>query len=897
MHILSAQARSLWAKSDRGKEKGSWLPLWCHLLDVAACARQILLLEPRTTIDLFRADFGLDSNESALAWVSVLVGLHDLGKASPAFQQKNDEGRLRVFAAGLDWGNRKPEPPPKDLPHSVVSMSALDQILKQHFQWDRESAKYCGQSVGMHHGWPITNKDLIKSRGKEIGDQKWTQVREELFAALVNVIGVEPPRSVSNLTASAFQRLAGLTSFADWVGSSLSFGDPEQSLDQYWHEANRRASDQLALLGWRQRTPFASERRALAETFRYVHPEFSPRPLQEALERLSQDCYRPTLFLIEAPMGEGKTEAGFYASVELQRQLGHRGLYVALPTKATGNAMFSRTLDFLRSLNRELPIDVHLLHGATLLNQEYQELLTYRPNLDDESGREDSVTAAHYFSNRKRALLSEAGVGTIDQALIGILPVKHQFVRLWGLGNRVVLVDEVHAYDTYTGDLLKRLLEWLYALGSSVILMSATLPDRSRRALLQTWQPAQQEAPIVYPRITRITDGHTTQLTFPCRPQATIMIESHPDDLEQVGQSLLAATEGGGCACCIVNTVDRAQRLFQLVRDQADHVYLFHARYPLQQRQHLEDQVLKLFGSDASCRPTRAVLVATQVVEQSLDLDFDLMFSDLAPIDLILQRAGRLHRHRNNDGRRQGHNLPLLKIIGLTGAERLPDFSTNYWDKVYAPYVLLRTWLSLQELKEVDLQKDIDPLVQTVYGDQPTDLPSFVVAELDSARQRLEQQRTAHEDQAHFSSIGSPRDCSWQTALGTRCSDAEEGVEPGTQRVSTRIGDPSLVLIPIVARDGQHFLYPDGQCVIPQGAKLKPDLARKMFLQSLSTSRQSVVHYLKNNLPWQGTPLLRGLAPLYLDESGERMIGKTQIIMDRELGLVYRSANGNQGGH
>ena len=182
-------------------------------------------------------------------------------------------------------------------------------------------------------------------------------------------------------------------------------------------------------------------------------------------------------------MGEGKTEAAFFAHLEMQRRFRHRGLYVALPTKATGNAMFKRTLKFLQDQGKDRKLDLQLLHGGTVLNDTYQNLRISGIH-DQERGGE--IRAGEWFTHKKRALLSEYGVGTVDQAILPILPVRHNFVRLWGLANRVVIFDEIHAYDAYTGTLLVQLLCWLLALGSSVVLLSATLSPSIRRRLAES---------------------------------------------------------------------------------------------------------------------------------------------------------------------------------------------------------------------------------------------------------------------------------------------------------------------------------------------------------------------------------------------------------------------------
>jgi CRISPR-associated endonuclease/helicase Cas3 len=316
---------------------------------------------------------------------------------------------------------------------------------------------------------------------------------------------------VDSLTAGAFQRLAGLTSFADWIGSSLPFDVFDGDAKAYFERAKLRALTALDQVGWTTRKPLISEPTTLEDAFSYLvgpNDRFRPRALQTEMARLLEEVNAPALFVVEAQMGEGKTELAFFAHLELQRKLGHRGLYVALPTQATGNAMFERSRDFLKHFSESRRddlasrLDLQLLHGATLLKDSYQEIVIR--GVDEKE--EEAVVARSYFSHRKRALLSEYGVGTVDQALLSILNIKHQFVRLWGLGNRVVVLDEVHAYDTYTGTLIELLVRWLHAIGSSVIVMSATLPAKKRAALLEAFDAKNMED-VKYPRITRVING------------------------------------------------------------------------------------------------------------------------------------------------------------------------------------------------------------------------------------------------------------------------------------------------------------------------------------------------------------------------------------------------------
>ncbi|MDW8426848.1 MAG: CRISPR-associated helicase Cas3', partial [Meiothermus sp.] len=660
-HLTKAQ-KALWAKSGIDGHMGH--PVIAHLLDVAASANAILELEPDSTRQRYAEDFGLESDQ-AIPLLLALIALHDIGKVSPAFQQLWEPGLKRLIEAEprFDWRNGCSKPPayPDYVPHAIITQAVLAELLEKH-GFPRSlvdgvgGSGGIGDAVGCHHGFRADSLEKAR-RFSEQGKDIWQEARAALVDAVFETIGASGIPTVQRLSPAAFMRLAGLTSFADWIGSSfypeLKFDGYEDNLPGYWEASQALARKRLAELGWTKRTPLVSQARPLREVFDYLakasgRPCFMPRPLQLWVKRLVRDIKQPTLLLIEAAMGEGKTEAAFYAYLRLQAQNGHRGLYVALPTMATGNQMFERTAKFLNAQAKglEVKLDLQLIHGATQLNELYQKLQgKIQPNTEQEVELLESIEARAFFTHKKQALLTEYGVGTVDQALLTVLNIKWQFVRLWGLGNRVVIIDEVHAYDTYTSELILTLVRWLHALGSSVILMSATLPKEKRKKILEAFGGQNQDSDH-YPRIYKVSGGQTTLVRFKGDKTRTVTVglQAVESDLEAIVKLLDEKLANGGCAVCIVNTVDRAQELYQKIPHLGP--MLFHARFPAEDRARLEGEVLARFGKEATLengqRPQKAVLVATQVVEQSLDLDFDLMVSDLAPVDLLLQRAGRL---------------------------------------------------------------------------------------------------------------------------------------------------------------------------------------------------------------------------------------------------------------
>lgn len=876
--------RYLWAKPARGANP-NWHPLVLHLLDVAASADAILALEPESTRTRMGQVFGL-SWEDTRPWILLVIACHDLGKACPSFQKKWPS---LLPTTGL----RLPRGTNTNVNHGFVSQLALADILVQSCGWPEGLADLTADAVGCHHGNRASEKakDMAMLEtdcgGNMAVRQDWRDARSGIFRALIEVFEPDAPPLKPQLTGPDFMLLSGLTSFADWIGSNedyFGFGSPEDSDDLVGWFARRGtvATRALSDIGWGPRTPLAPSQQTFQEVFDLV-----PRPLQQAMVEMLSALAGPSVLLVEAPMGEGKTEAAFFAHLELQRRFGHRGMYVALPSKATGNAMFTRTLKFLKGSGANRILDLQLLHGAKLLNDEYQGL--QRAEIDDES-MGGAVRAAGWFTNKKRALLSEYGVGTLDQALLPILSVRHNFVRLWGLANRVVVLDEIHAYDAYTGTLLNHLVSWLQALGSSVVLLSATLAPSMRRSLAKATGSHLPSTEAPYPRLSVFSPGkEVKQQHF--EPDATrrisVRIQRIGVNVGDVRHALDAALPSRGMALALVNTVQRAQDLYRqfpvgsvltengvrVGKRLADgtKVLLFHARFPADVRQVREDLARETFGP-ASARAGRCILIATQVAEQSLDLDFDVMASDLAPIDLILQRAGRLWRHKRVD---RPIGEPVLFVAGLDDDEPPSFGGPLWWGKVYRDDLLLRTWCLLHGSQPIVLPDDIDTMVAAVYEDT-VNIPEGLSARYDRAVS-AEGEAIAQRGQANMAIIGLPDDASWNDPSRFVLYDEDDPGVHRTLMAQTRLGD-SVLAIPVSPTDG--FEPSD----TPDAAR-----ARHFFLRSISVSRQPVVRALRQiGVPggWEKSPLLRNCFPLVLDGDG-RWAEIPSVRLDADLGLVY----------
>lgn len=872
---LPPAVRHLWAKS--GERHGH--SLVCHMLDVAAVAEIILCREPPQIRDWTGNCFGLGAKHVS-RWCATMVGLHDLGKSIPGFQDKWPEGRLKVEASGLDFPARLLDKNRHDL--------ATVELFKHLIRADVDSTAWAGpiaRALGAHHGF-FSSIAQCKAATPTFESLEWIGARQGLFKAYWETLNPESPNNFE-VDLPAMVWMAGLASVADWIGSNTDWfplGERSDTLTGHLLAAQKLAERALDEIGWPTWAPLLKSEASTTELICAMlgTKGIVARPLQVVADQLLQQAQGPILMLVEAPMGEGKTELAFLAHLRLQARNQHRGMYVALPTQATGNAMFNRTLTFLEAFAPSSGLDIQLVHGGAAIDDRIQRL---RQIGGTDTTDAESVASSAWFSARKRPLLSPYGVGTIDQALIAGLNVKHHFVRLWGLTNRVVVLDEVHAYDTYTGSLVEALVRWLRQLGCSVVLMSATLPEKRREALLGAWGSG--NAPdLPYPRILMATGDQVLGSHVECRNLEPIRVEGLPEDLETLAESAMDSLSGGGCGAIILNTVKRTQAMYVYLKTRLGpdvRLILFHARFPADQRSALEKEVLEVFGQgDQAGRPARALLVASQVAEQSLDIDFDFLLSDLAPIDLLLQRAGRLHRHQRT--RPSAHTQPLLMVAGLR-TDQVPELKQTGWGYVYDKYILLRTWGIASREPLWQLPGDIDRLVQAVYSGDPFEGEDAYLDILDHARgEHLAQTKMASQlaKNAAIEADGEPLDAYNQLQL----SEEDEG--RNRLLAATRLGEESCAVVPmLVSSEGWH-LFPDEPPFDPQ-KPINDDLARRIYGRQVRLGRQGLVQaLLAMPLPegFQKHPLLQHLYPIGF-ENGQANVNGFRIGLDSEMGITY----------
>ncbi len=688
--------------------------------------------------------------------------------------------------------------------------------------------------------------------------------------------------------------LTGFTTLCDWIGSDQRYFPPSPTIniDEYVEISEARASQAIEKAGFT-----GTFRSGIPTDFSALFSSLTPRPLQLAIDLIPEKLLKePSLVIIEAPTGEGKTEAALALAHRITNLNGYDEFYYALPTTATSNQMHDRVQKYLKD---QLKVDIaaKLVHGQAFLQQ---EALNIQPLYNGEDPKRDSIPI-DWFNTKKRALLAPFGVGTIDQIELGALNVRHASLRLAGLSGKVIILDEVHAYDIYMTTIISRLLEWLKALGASVILLSATLPDTRRRELLRAFHGNEKiyDIPADYPLIVAASSGDfftsTPKAMQPQRKIGLKFLQFSDNDNTQKANWLAEQVSEGGVACWITNTVNRAQNIYREVQGAAGsdvEVILIHARFPLVQRDELEKLIVSKAGPIKENRPRKMIVIGTQVLEQSLDLDFDLMVSDLAPIDLLLQRAGRLHRHAIT--KRWGDHLSPVLYINAPMSDNQPVITSDKY--VYAEYILLRTWEIIKGLSSLQLPADYRLLVEQVYGEVPTSM----MDEQKKALEQLEKQEELARQEAEVRLLPEPDPEELFTSLAARLVFTESETEAGWKVAQTRLGERSLNLVPLEDHGDFCTLPGSDLPLIKRIGASRSDQFLMLRHQVRISNPQQVVDALekqKENLPelFTASTLLRDVMPLWLKNSAaeiETAKGRYILKLDPQLGLTINKKGG-----
>ena len=926
---LSKRVRLIWGKTNKD-DADIWLPLYIHLSDTAAIAEivwdQWIPLSSKMVVarsilheeDIPNIDSAL--HESKRLYLAC-AALHDIGKATPDFQLRARFSNRDLIEYVQNEGLRFPSLGSLDrIPHALASMA----IVERH-GWDQTLSIV----LGGHHGKPpsIVMLDDIVAFQANIGfnDVPWIAAQDELYTYALRLAGIMPDDPIFGyeLDPTAQIALTGMLIMADWLASDeyrfpyFSMPVFSGNLDSPYLRASSSWSDLGFTKPWQAVCDIALPGGFLQRF------DYEPRPVQEAVLKAVALSDEPGLMIIEAPMGEGKTEAALAAAEILAAKCGCGGVFVAMPTQATSDGLFPRILKWIRALDDVSVHSMNLVHGKAQFNSEYQKL--FRPNqIGLDAGSDNhlgDIVVNDWFRGRNRGVLSDFVVGTIDQILMGGLKKKHLALRHLALINKVVVIDECHAYDAYMSSYLYKVLNWLGSYKVPTVVLSATLPKGKRKQLVDAYlgcdsAPITQAIPWLgireaqapqpewvgteaYPLVT-YTDSKEVcyQKPKPSTRKQEVVIHRLEDNRFII--ELKRLLSGGGCAGVIVNTVARAQLLAKQCMEVfgTDHVVLLHAQYIASDRLIKEELLRDQLGppTNNKKRPSLMVVIGTQVLEQSLDIDFDVLFTDICPMDLLIQRVGRLHRHMGRE-RPQALERAICYMMGITGDYEYEKGS----EAVYGKYLLMNSDILLPE--KMMLPYDIEKLVQSAYAEEGLGSICSKPNEYRQAKDDFEQIVLSKQDRAKSFQIGYPGgfekavigwldagvvdDLSGKRGEAT-VRDTNDSIEV---LVIQRVADRGFCLLPWVDQLGGASLPYDqapstelamamARCSVRLPSRFCMPWAIDRVIRELEQSNIDLLPY-----SWQESEWIEGELFLVLDDSFEAILDGRRLRYSRENGL------------
>lgn len=865
--------------------EGMWLPAWRHMLDAGLVMQR--LFRQWIPESVRRTLRGVLSEEEAEQIAVLAALLHDMGKLTPVFASKLlrllPELRDRILLLGLPVQAYETIIDPGKSPHALAGAVCLRQ---------RGCPHSLTAVIAAHHRKTATKCQVDQLNADEypyayhlhgVGKSRsllWDEVRQAWLDYALSCCSCSALDEVPEISRSAQMVLTGLLIVADWIASNTEYF-PLLSADETLALEVEEARADRAMKALALPYPLVCEKPVNVNNFAGRFG-FAPRPLQQVVVDIAHHCVTPGLMIIEAQMGVGKTEAALAAAEHFAQKCGAGGIFFALPTQATANGIFPRLMSWAEPLSEEYQQAVRLAHGTANMNQLYMDLPRHAA-LDS-----DGFVVHPWMEGRKKALLANVVIGTVDQLLMAALRQKHVMLRHLGLAGKVVVIDECHAYDAYMSVYLECALQWLGSYKVPVILLSATLPAKRRAALIKAylgdapagdWQESR-----AYPLLTWSDGAQVHSCTVEAGSTPTSVRMGHADR-ENVPAYLAEKLHSGGCAVVILNTVRGAQQMADTLRQTLPEkeIMLVHSQFMLEDRAAWEEKLLRRLGKTSTpSERDGLIVVATQVAEQSLDIDADVMITELCPMDLLLQRLGRLHRHQRV--RPAGLEEACCAVLPAEEGSRA----------VYGDWLLQQTERLLPTA--ITLPDDIPNLVQDAYAEPSAE-------EADDPAWHCHADMLA--DQEHrASSFRLPKCEEYRRAkqntinamLDTNAADDETYGD-----ATVRDGQPSIeVLMLVQYSDGRIGMVPrngDAPCFDPTREPSRKDAMRiarqRIRLPHAICPRVSeIITELEmltaRTLPeWQQAPALRGELFLLLDEHLQARLGKHVLQYDPEYGLQY----------
>lgn len=844
--------------------------------------------------DAFYDEVGLN-REDCKRYAVFLAYVHDIGKATPAFQRKILKSLPDFAVQAVEAG---------------FSMKPLadDDFKHAHGGAQLLRVMGCPEStaaiVGAHHGKPEANDESVCDPEEDLSfhakyygakSPAWKKLQKDILSRALRLAGYQEVEDIPDQPDTAQLMFSGLLIMADWISSNEEYF-PLLPVDeagiQYDRSRVKKAMQALELPSplevadcWKE-DAFFSTRFGFADG----------NNVQKATMLAAEHAAEPGLMILEAPMGMGKTESALAAAEVLMNRFLLGGIAFFLPSQATTNAMFDRILLWLGKMPGMGRVSLQLMHSNANLNDSFAKLRDGRINLADDVEREDHILVHTFFRGRKTKLLSTVVVGTVDQLLMASLRQKHVMLRHLGLSGKVVVIDECHAYDAYMNIYLDSTLRWLGQYHIPVVLLSATLPGKRRAELVKAYTGRKYDPDLAasnaYPLLTWSDGGSIHMDPIPCEKRQTVLtIQKEADgDILSAVKEVLAC---GGCAGIILNTVKSVQETADSIRQAFPNaeILIDHSQYLLPDRLAHEEEIKNRIGKHSTPESRRNVIViGSQVLEQSLDIDFDLLITDLCPMDLLLQRIGRLHRHK----RTRPAELKQARCIVLHACDQEPEAGAK---AIYGEYLLRRTSALLPDT--IVLPQDISVLVQQVYNEEEGQ------KQFPEAFAQYELNEKNKQNKADIFCLPLPMGDDESTIVGLL--DNNPGFNDAQAQATVRDGTSSIEIIALKDNGDRTALILSGE---KKGSLVRMDTcpsweeAVEIAKQRLRLpARFSKVWCAEKNMSelekrgkesvpeWMDHPMLKGELIVILDEDSSFTLDGIRLYYHEERGLTLEVKN------
>jgi len=715
-------------------------PVALHLVDTAAVAAVLWdeVITDQQKVSLCRLiSAGVeDKPELVRNLILVCAGLHDIGKATPDWLR----GTIKMKTGHPSLSGRSlPEEASDDYRKHEENGRAYfihgGSILTGEV--NRKLLDALGHITRSHHGTFAVKKDVPE--GYERKYMPWVDDQRSIETMILRVLGVavEELSVITAVQQTAQLLISGIVTLADWIASSedfiLAMPVNNNNYDSHFIAAKSKAESFVEHYGLAKATWDESF------TIQSVFSDFPPNPLQSSLAEYFDSHDGQGITFISAPMGSGKTEASLYAASTISRRAGGSGFWITLPTQSTTDLMFSRAKDVGRRVFEEgSQYSVSLMHanaafsnaidgiGVNAVTESISDNISmFDDDAEDKKDKQSGSFISSFLVEKKLGGMSSISVSTIDQLINSATKLKHNTLRWLTLSGKTVVIDEIHDFSPYTFELIKRFVSWCGTYGIPVIAMSATLSGASQKKLIEAYYPdGNQIKPaslidaipsegISSPGwIFASSDGVTTHYEDALpkedyQPYETSLSVSS-GFLDAVIPLVKEHDENGASTLVVCHTINQATATYRELKalNLDSDVVLLHSRMAMERKQELVAEIVSRTSKGGTDDRKPLVVVSTQIVQQSMDIDFDVLISPLAPLPALLQRVGRVYRHNQGSRRAVAYDKrPRVHIIVHPGMIH-EDTDTEGFGNSVIPYSEweLRSTLVVLQTQEISEQ-------------------------------------------------------------------------------------------------------------------------------------------------------------------------------------------------